>query len=177
MRSFLLIACALMAFVSCKKKVQDDNIIVDKVVTKKIEANQRMEDSEQNGSFQWIKGMSYRYTIQRTASDSLAHVVNHDIPYSDNSITLSIKREDGSIFFTKTFTKENFSPVLPKQFMESGVLLSMSFNKTVDNEAFFVVSVGSPDENNEEFCYAQLVIDNFGNTHAEAYNDEMERGM
>lgn len=163
-----------MAFVSCKQKVQDENIIVDKVVTKKIEANQKMEDSEQNGSFQWIKGADYRYTIQRTASDSLPHVVNHDIPYTDNTITLSIKRSNGSVFFTKTFTKENFSPVLPKQFMESGVLLSMNFNKVVDNEAFFVVSVGSPDENNEEFCYAQLVLDNYGKTRAEAYNEAME---
>lgn len=174
MRSFLLIACALMAFVSCKQKVQDDNIIVDKVVTKKIEANQKMEDSELNGSFQWIKGADYRYTIQRAACDSLPHVVNHDIPYTDNTITLSIKRSNGSVFFTKTFTKENFSPVLPKQFMESGVLLSMNFNKVVDNEAFFVVSVGSPDENNEEFCYAQLVLDNYGKTRAEAYNEAME---
>lgn len=174
MRSFLLIACALMAFVSCKQKVQDENIIVDKVVTKKIEANQKMEDSEQNGSFQWIKGADYRYTILRAASDSLPHVVNHDIPYTDNTITLSIKRSNGSVFFTKTFTKENFSPVLPKQFMESGVLLSMNFNKVVDNEAFFVVSVGSPDENNEEFCYAQLVLDNYGKTRAEAYNEAME---
>lgn len=174
MRSFLLIACALMAIVSCKQKKQDDNIIVDKVVTKKIVVTQRMEDSDQNGTFKWIKGSDYRYNILRTASDSLAHVVNHDIPYNDNCITLSIKRTDGSIFFTKTFTKENFSPVLPKQFMDSGVLLSMNFNKTIDNEAYFVVSVGSPDENNEEFCYAQLVIDNFGNTRAETYNEAME---
>lgn len=174
MRSFLLIACALMAFASCKKKVQDDNIIVDKVVTKKIVATQRMEDSDQSGTFQWIKGAEYRYNIQRTASDSLAHVVNHDIPYTDNSITLTVKRSDGSVFFTKTFTKENFSPVLPRQFMESGVLLSMNFNKVVGNEAFFVISVGSPDENNEEFCYAQLVLDNYGNTRAETYNEAME---
>lgn len=163
-----------MALTSCKNKTQDDNIIVDKVVTKKIVATQRMEDSEQNGSFQWIKGADYRYNILRSASDSLARVVNHDIPYNDNSITLTVKRTDGSVFFTKSFTKENFSPVLPKQFMESGVLLGMNFEKVVGNEVFFVVSVGSPDENNEEFCYAQMVLDNLGNTRAEKYNEAME---
>lgn len=171
MRYVLFIACALLAFSSCKKKVSQDDIIVDKVVTKTIIATQKMPDQENSGKFKWIKDSEYRYTIERKAVDSLKHVINHDIPYNDNAITLVVKRDDGSVFFEKTFTKENFSPVLPKQFMETGVLLSMSFHKVVDNEAQFIVSVGSPDENNEEFFYALMVLDNFGKTRAEVFND------
>ena len=68
-------------------------------------------------------------------------------------------------------TGERMHASVPKQFMETGVLLSMSFHKVVDNEAQFIVSVGSPDENNEEFFYALMVLDNFGKTRAEVFND------
>jgi hypothetical protein len=83
-----------------------------------------------------------------------------------------VKRADGSVFFEKTFTKENFAPVLPKEFKENGVLLGINFEKREGNELLFVVSVGSPDETNEEFYYARMSLSNLGATKAMKYTTE-----
>ena len=73
-----------------------------------------MANDEQSGSVAWIKGAEYSYTITRTSDGELPLVTNHDKEYRDNSIKLVVRRNDGSVFFEKKFTKDNFAPVLPK---------------------------------------------------------------
>ena len=172
--SFLLLGalCTLAALSACKDKPKDENIVVEKVVEKPAPSVQSMSAESQNGAVTWIGGAKYTYSISRTSSDSLQVVENHGLVYHDNTIHLSVKRSDGSLFFEKTFSKANFAPMLPKQFMDYGVLLGMAFDKVEGNELHFVVSVGSPDENYEEFYCVTMVLDNYGKTKAAAYAEK-----
>lgn len=166
--SLLLIVMAVFALGACKKdnKATED-IIVDKIVEKPQNTPQRMNKDERNGSVKWIANAQYTYNITREACDSLTMVENHGVKYHDNTIHLTVYRSDGTVFFKKSFTKANFMPVLPKQFKEHGVLLGMNLEKADGNNLRFIVSVGSPDDSNEEFYYVVMKLNNFGGTSAE----------
>lgn len=163
-----------MALSSCKDKNKTDDIIVDKIVAKPQTGAESMASSEQNGSVKWIDGHQYAYTITCHADDSLAVVENHGKKYHGNRITLVVSRPDGSEFFRKSFTKSNFEPMLPEQFKNNGVLLGMKLDKAEGNILNFVVSVGSPDENLEEFYLVKMTLDNFGHTAADHYQAPVE---
>lgn len=166
--SLLLIFMLSLSLVSCKKeKKVDEDIIVEKIVEKPQNTPQRMAKDERNGSVKWVGNANYTYNVTREANDSLAMVENHGVKYYDNVIHLAVYRTDGTLFFKKTFSKANFAPVLPKQFKEHGVLLGMNLEKADGNNLRFIVSVGSPDDSNEEFYYVTMVLNNFGATSAE----------
>lgn len=167
---FVVIALAIVS--SCKKKDQGNDIIVDRVIEKPQEEAVSMSDDVRSGSVAWVNGSEYSYTITRKTDSELPTVNNHGTVYKDNSITLVVKRADGSVFFEKKFTKDNFAPALPKDFKENGVLLGMNLSKAEGNNLCFAVSVGSPDENNEEFYYVQMTLNNFGQTSCSEYRDE-----
>lgn len=173
MRIALLLIMSLLAVVSCKNKEQQEDIIVEKVIEKPQEGPERMSPDEQTGSVTWISGAEYSYIIRREVKEDLPVVVNHDKKYYDNAISLTVKRADGSVFFEKTFTKSNFAPALPKDFKENGVLLNMNFEKAEGNNLLFVVSVGSPDETNEEFYYVRMSLNNLGATKAIKFQEEL----
>lgn len=164
----LLAFAVSLSFFSCKsEKKAEEDIIVEKIVAKPQQGAERMETDERNGSVTWIGGAEYSYSIVRAANDSLATVENHGVEYHDNAIRLAVYRADGTMFFQKTFTKSNFAPMLPQQFKEHGVLLGMNLDKAEGNSLRFIVSVGSPDDSNEEFYYVVMRLNNFGVTSAE----------
>ena len=167
LRTIIIALLALVCIVSCKKKEQEEDIIVEKVIEKPQEGPENMPEDKQTGSVSWISNSEYSYAITRKADKELPIVKNHDKEYYDNSVDVVITRADGSKFFEKKFSKTNFAPALPKEFKENGVLLGISFEKAEGNYLMFVVSVGSPDETNEEFYYARLKISNLAVTSAE----------
>jgi hypothetical protein len=167
LRTIIIALLALICIVSCKKKEQEEDIIVEKVIEKPQEGPESMPEDKQTGSVSWISNSEYSYAITRKADKELPIVKNHDKEYYDNSVDVVITRADGSKFFEKKFSKTNFAPALPKEFKENGVLLGISFEKAEGNYLMFVVSVGSPDETNEEFYYARLKISNMAVTSAE----------
>lgn len=167
----ILMVLTALSLAACKgEKKNTEDIIVEKVVPKPQNKPERMEKDERDGSVTWTGGAQYSYNIVREASDSLAIVENHDRKYYDNTIQLSVFRTDGTTFFKKTFTKANFAPALPPQSKEHGVLLGMSLNKAEGNNLRFIVSVGSPDDSNEEFYYVVMKLSNFGATSLEKYD-------
>ncbi|MDO4931363.1 MAG: DUF4738 domain-containing protein [Prevotellaceae bacterium] len=167
----ILTLLAATALTSCKsEKKAEEDIIVERIVEKpQSKKAERMEGDERNGSTKWIGGAEYTFNIIRQPNDSLPKVENHGRTYHDNSIRLTVHRSDGTVFFQKTFTKDNFAPVLPSQFKEHGVLLGMNFEKAEGNNLRFIVSVGSPDDSNEEFTYAVMNLNNYGATSAEKW--------
>ena len=167
LRTIIIALLALVCIVSCKKKEQEEDIIVEKVIEKPQEGPESMPEDKQTGSVSWVSSSEYSYAITRKADKELPIVKNHDKEYYDNSVDVVITRADGSKFFEKKFSKTNFAPALPKEFKENGVLLGISFEKAEGNYLMFVVSVGSPDETNEEFYYARLKISNLAVTSAE----------
>lgn len=167
LRTIIIALLALVCIISCKKKEQEEDIIVEKVIEKPQEGPESMPEDKQTGSVSWISNSEYSYAITRKADKELPIVKNHDKEYYDNSVDVVITRADGSKFFEKKFSKTNFAPALPKEFKENGVLLGISFEKAEGNYLMFVVSVGSPDETNEEFYYARLKISNMSVTSAE----------
>lgn len=169
MRYALIVIMALLAVVSCKKNDRQEDIIVEKVIEKPQDGPESMSDDEQTGSVKWISGAQYTCVIRREADKELPVVTNHGVRYYDNTVRLTVKRADGSVFFEKSFTKENFAPVLPQESKDNGVLLGINFDKVDGNNLIFVVSVGSPDETNEEFYYARMSLSNLGATKAMKY--------
>jgi len=164
----LFMACALIA--SCGNKKHGDEIIVERDV---VEAHTpeviSMPVSTQSDQVKWVSATPYTYTITRSKDETLPKVTNHDQEYYDNSINLVIERSDSTVYFQKKFTKKDFESQLPKAFRENGVLLGMNLVKADGNSLQFVVSVGSPDENNEEFYLIKMKLDNFGKTMLETY--------
>ncbi len=164
----LIVACMLI--VGCGGKKQGDEIIVERDV---VEAHKSevigMPENKQSDQVKWVSATPYTYTITRTKDETLPKVTNHDQEYYDNSINLVIERSDSTVYFQKKFTKKDFDSVLPKAFRENGVLLGMNMVKADGNSLQFVVSVGSPDENNEEFYLLRMKLDNFGKTKIETY--------
>lgn len=172
--SLVIIALTGFSLVACKSEKKSEDIIVDKIIEKPQEGPQHMGNDERSGSVTWIGGAQYSYTITRRAVDSLGVVKNNGKQYYNNSIHLTVSRANGTVFFQKTFTKANFAPAMPKQFQDTGVLLGMNLElpkdgKVTGNQLRFVVSVGSPDESNEEFVYVLMTLDNYGATSAQPY--------
>ena len=176
--SFTLIVLCLLLLASCGGNKRSDEIIVER---DQVEEHRPgvigMAANTQSDNVNWISGSKYTYIITRTKDTSLPKVKNHDQDYYDNTINLVIKRDDGSICFEKKFTKKNFESVVPKSFYESGVLLGMNFYKAEGNYLKFVTSIGSPDENNEEFYLVSLTVDNLGSTKCEAYQAPKEEDV
>lgn len=163
-----LAVCLLLS--ACGGKKQSDEIIVERdAVEEHHPGVLGMPTNPQEGKIEWIGDAEYSYSIVRSQDKSLPQVTNHDQDYYDNSISLVVKRSDGSVFFERKYTKKDFESVLPKMFRENGVLLGMNLEKVDGNNLRFVVSVGSPDENNEEFYLIMLTINNQGHTSTETY--------
>lgn len=176
--SFTLFALCLLLIVSCGESKRSDEIIVER---DQVEEHRPgvigMAANTQKDSVDWVNDSKYTYIITRTKDSSLPKVINHDQKYYDNVLNLVVKRGDGSIFLEKKFTKSNFENLVPKSFYESGVLLGMNFYKSEGNYLEFVASIGSPDENNEEFYLISVTIDNLGNTKCKAYQAPKEEDI
>lgn len=176
--SFTLISLCLLLLASCGGNKRSDEIIVER---DQVEEHRPgvigMAANTQKDSVDWVNDSKYTYIITRTKDSSLPKVINHDQEYYDNVLNLVVKRGDGSIFLEKKFTKSNFENLVPKSFYESGVLLGMNFYKSEGNYLEFVASIGSPDENNEEFYLISVTIDNLGNTKCKAYQAPKEEDI
>ena len=176
--SFTLIVLCLLLLASCGGNKRSDDIIVER---DQVEEHRPgvvgMTANTQKDSIEWVSSSKYTYIVTRTKDTTLPKVINHDQEYYDNNVNLTIKRGDGSVFFEKKFVKKDFEKVVPKSFYESGVLLGMNFYKAEGNYLRFVASIGSPDENNEEFYLIMVTVDNNGNTKCEAYQAPKEEDI
>jgi hypothetical protein len=62
----------------------------------------------------------------------------------DNVFHLTVSRQDGSVFFTRTFTKKALTQYLDDDFNKTGVFEGVVFDKAEGDYLFFGASVGHP---------------------------------
>lgn len=140
----LSIVWMALAVLGCKEKASQDVIIAKKVVVVKNSAPVRMQDYSQETTFQWL-GKDYVCSIRRTADDSLAVVKDENgQAYIDNRIFLTIKRNDGSVFFQRSFTKSSFDSCLNGDYRATGVLEGLVFDRVEGDCVLFAASVCHP---------------------------------
>lgn len=158
-----LLFIATIPFWSCGNKEKQEDIIVERVIPKPSTTVKTVTRNDENKTVKWVSGNSYTYYISYNALDSIAPVENYGEMYHDNAINLRIARGDGSDAFNKTITKNTFASYLTSDMKEHGVLLSMVYDKSDNTTIHFVVSIGSPDETNDDFVSLEYAIDNNGN--------------
>lgn len=59
-------------------------------------------------------------------------------------------RSDGSEFFSRTFTKKDFTSYIDKHTQDMGALLGIVYVKAEGDYLYFAASVGSPDVTSDE---------------------------
>ena len=138
-----VVLTALLA-TSCGKKKQTNDIIVPTVETPKPQGPVRMQPYDQTNDVQWL-GKEYQVAINRVSCDSLPMVKDETgQQFIDNRITVRILRSDGSVFFSRVFTKADFVAHLDDDYRKTGILEGIVYDKTDGNNIIFAGSVSHP---------------------------------
>lgn len=161
---------AALATTSCGEKKQQEDIIVDKIVEKPRSEVKKVTKDTKHGSVKWISGNSYNYSISFASLDTIPAVENYGELYRDNAVNIIVSRNDGSEVCNKRITKSSFSGLLSNDMKQHGVLLNVVFDKADDNYLYFVASIGSPDETNDDFVNLAYIIDRYGDTKVATYS-------
>lgn len=161
---------AALAVSSCGEKKQTEDIIVDKIVEKPQTEVKKVTKDAKHGSVKWISGNSYNYSILYTSLDTVPAVENYGELYRDNAVNIIVNRSDGTEVCNKRITKSSFSGLLSSDMKTHGVLLNVVFDKADDNYLYFVASIGSPDETNDDFVNLAYIIDRYGDTKVATYS-------
>ena len=160
----ILSTLALLSLVSCGKKEETKDIIIEPTVQEapKSVGTQQMEEMDFEQVVQWI-GADYKVFVHRAADESLPKATDETgVKYYDNKINIRIVRSDGSEFFNRTFSKSDFSAQLDDKTRKSGALLGLMFSKTEGNDIIFEGSVGSPDQVSEDFIPVVVKLNRMG---------------
>ena len=154
---FLLL---VVSVASCSEKKKHDDIIATKVEQPKPQAPVRMQDYRQTTDVKWL-GKSYQVDVSRIPDDSLRMVKDeYGQKFVDNRITLRIIRSDGSVFFSKSFTKAAFDHFLNDDYRKTGILEGLVFDKVEGNNLFFAASVCHPQT--DEYIPMIVSVSNLG---------------
>lgn len=135
----------------CHKKQPSTDIITSKPVKRVENKVLKVGDYNQSMNVDWL-GKSYQIEVSRQADSSLP-IVKDDggNKYYDNKISLKVLREDGSEFFSHTFTKKDFSGFIDETYKEHNVLLGIVFDDCKEGSLCFAASVGAPDMTSDEY--------------------------
>ena len=156
----LIIALALCSVAACKKERKSNDIITKMAPRPKVSTGPKsLSDFKYEKKVEWMGG-TYTITIHRYADKDLELAVDEDgRKYYDNKVQLSIKRPDGTTFYDRTFTKNDFKEFTNNHYGEHGSLVGFMFDHAEGDALRFGVSVGSPDPNSDEYIPMDFVID------------------
>ncbi|NPD93249.1 DUF4738 domain-containing protein [Xylanibacter muris] len=159
-KTILYAGLVALSLAGCGEKKTDSNIITKKVEARKPSSPIKMQDYSQKREFS-LAGAQLVADIGRTADSSLDMVSDENgQKFIDNRITLIIKRSDGSVFFQKEFTKSVFEPYLDDDYMTTGVLEGLVFDRVDGNTVRFAASVSHPQT--DEYIPLVVSISNTG---------------
>ena len=150
-------------FVSCKEKQPSNDIIITKPVEKpKPKTTQKIGDYAQTIEMPWV-GTTYKVAIERKADTTLPIVDDGEgNKYYDNKISVRIIRQDGSEYFNRTFSKQDFISYVDDIYKKNSALLGIVPDKAEGDYIVFAASVGSPDKNSDEYVPLVLKVSRFG---------------
>ena len=164
MRTTIRIVAAVVVFLlmaGCAEKKKHDDIIAPKVEAPKPQAPVKMQDYRQTTDIQWLN-KSYQVEVVRTPDDSLRMVKDETgQKFVDNRISLRIIRADGSVFFSKSFTKAAFESLLNDDYRKTGILEGFVFDRVEGNNLFFAASVSHP-QTDDEYIPMVVTVSNLG---------------
>ena len=142
--SMLLLAGMVVVLAACGGKKKSKDIIAPRIVKVQPKEPIRMQPYLDERKVEWI-GKTYFVTIGRQPSDSLPMVKDETgQKYVDNVFSLKVSRKDGSVFYTRTFTKKALTQYLDDDFNKTGVFEGLVFDKAEGDYLFFGASVGHP---------------------------------
>ena len=159
-----LLICTIVVSSCTGKKDNNQNIITHKEQpSKKVEQTQKVGDYTQTTTTKWL-GNTYKVQVVRKAATKLPLISqeNSNSKYYDNEIELKVMRSDGSIFFSKSFTKDDFAKYVDASFMKKSALLGIVLDHAESNYLIFAASVGLPDRLSDEYIPLVLKISNQG---------------
>ena len=150
----LLTAGALLSLTSCGEKKKSSDIITQRVEKVTPRAPERMQEYDDSRDIAWI-GKQYKVNVHRHPADSLPMVKDETgQKFVDNVISVTVLRADGSQFFDRTFTKSDFLSYLDDDYIKTGILEGLVFDKAEGDFLEFAASVSHP--NSDE--YIPLVV-------------------
>ena len=150
----LLTAGALLSLASCGEKKKSSDIITQRVEKVTPRAPERMQEYDDSRDIAWI-GKQYKVNVHRHPADSLPMVKDETgQKFVDNVISVTVLRADGSQFFDRTFTKSDFLSYLDDDYIKTGILEGLVFDKAEGDFLEFAASVSHP--NSDE--YIPLVV-------------------
>ena len=142
--SVVLLAGMVVVLAACGGKKKSENIIAPRVVKVEPKEPIRMQPYIDEREVSWL-GKTYFVSVSRQPNDSLP-MVKDEIgqKYVDNVFLLKVSRKDGSVFFSRTFTKNALMMYLDDDFAKTGVFEGLVLDKADGDNLLFGASVGHP---------------------------------
>ena len=163
MRHIIFVCLVVLFMVSCGKKQESKNIIVQKPqAVQAAKKKEKMDPVSYEKTIDWV-GSSYTVSIYRFPDEELPMVEDeYGNKYYDNRVTVNVTRKDGSEFFNRTFTKSDFSSCVDESFRRNGALLGLVFVEAKGDDLRFGGSVGSPDPLSDEYIPIVMWLNRMG---------------
>ena len=140
----LSVVVAALILGACGNKKKSEDIIAQRVVKAAPQGPIRMPENTDQREVNWIS-KTYQVTIHRQPADTLSMVKDENgQQFVDNIFTLTVARQDGSVFFTRKFVKSDFSRLVGDDFHRTGILEGFVFDKANGDWLEFGASVGRP---------------------------------
>lgn len=148
------VSALALVLVACGSKKKSEDIIALRVEKPQLTAPVKMQEYTDSRDVEWI-GKTYHVAVHREACDSLPMVKDeYGQKYVDNVFTMVVTRSDGSVFFSRTFTKKFVAQYLDNDYRETGIFEGLVFDKADGDWLVFAASVGHPQSDE----YIPLVV-------------------
>ena len=160
--TLIVAALATITIVSCQEKKTSEHIITTKPVEEAKKPTQEIGNYDMTTPVDWV-GSTYQVVVERKADHSLPLADDgQGNKYFDNRISLKILRKDGSVFFSRVFTKNDFSRYVDALYQKNSALLGIVLDRAETDHLIFAASVGSPDKMSDEYVPLVMKISRFG---------------
>lgn len=143
-KMLLLAMTTFFVLAGCKQKRDTGDIVVPKVEKPRPGKPVSMQPYNVVTDVNWL-GKSYQVVINRAPDDSLQMVKDETGQrYVDNRISVGILRQDGTVFFRQSFTKNAFMSLLNDDYQLTGILEGIVFDKVEGAQLVLAGSVSHP---------------------------------